>query len=277
MGAVLHLARKTICSELPALVMGIVNATPDSFWSESRKTAAAAVEQALYAVEQGASIIDIGGESSRPGARYISAEEELERVIPVIEQLRRRSDCVISVDTRKKAVMRAAYEAGADMLNDISALEDDAEIAAYAAQTDIAVILMHKRGVPAIMQKDGAYADAFGEVDAYLQSRAAYAVSCGVAEERIIVDPGIGFGKNLDANRVLIARCGKLCGGRYPVLIGLSRKTCIGDMTGKDVSQRLGGTLAANMLAVQNGASIIRVHDVGETIDMLKVLGSLRL
>lgn len=265
-----ELADRIICTQLPAFVMGIVNATPDSFWKDSR----GGFERAMSLIAQQADILDIGGESSRPGSEYVSEQEEIERVVPLIEKIRKESSIPISVDTRKKSVIKAAVEAGANILNDISALEDDAEIASYCASVDIPVILMHKRGLPSNMQNNTFYNDVFNEVDSYLQKQADYAISCGIKSKRIIVDPGIGFGKDFEANLALIKNCGKLCNGRFPVLMALSRKTCIGQMTQKEeVGERLFGTLAANLISVQNGASFVRVHDVAETIDTLKVLG----
>lgn len=265
-----ELADRIICTQLPAFVMGIVNATPDSFWKDSR----GGFERAMSLIAQQADILDIGGESSRPGSEYVSEQEEIERVVPLIEKIRKESSIPISVDTRKKSVIKAAVEAGANILNDISALEDDAEIASYCASVDIPVILMHKRGLPSNMQNNTFYNDVFNEVDSYLQKQADYAISCGIKSKRIIVDPGIGFGKDFEANLALIKNCGKLCNGRFPVLMALSRKTCIGQMTQKEeVGERLFGTLSANLISVQNGASFVRVHDVAETIDTLKVLG----
>ena len=272
----LELASRVLTAELPAFVMGVINATPDSFWKNSRAPfVEQALERALQMEEDGAAIIDIGGESSRPGAEYVDEREEIARVVPVVEAIRARSNVAISVDTRKAGVFRAAFEAGADILNDISALEDQSELADYAAKTKIPVILMHKRGNPATMQNNTGYADVFGEVDSYLRHRAEYAISRGVAQGKIIVDPGIGFGKDFEANRALIQGCGSLCGRRFPVLVGLSRKTFIGQITGRDEEGRLWGTLAASMLCVLYGASIVRVHDVAQTVDCLKTLGSL--
>ncbi|MCM1321086.1 MAG: dihydropteroate synthase [Bacteroides sp.] len=282
----LRFADRTISSELPAFVMGIINCTPDSFYAESRHAVSAGAsvqktaEFALSMIEEGADIIDVGGESSRPGALYISAAEEADRILPVIEEIRKYSDCPISVDTRKKSVMEAACNAGADMLNDISALEDDPELASFAAQKKIPVILMHKRGNPADMQLHGQYADPAGEVSAYLAGRAAYAVSAGIEPEKILYDAGIGFGKNLSANIVLIRSGAAVAENaardlhcpRPHVVAALSRKTCIGEMTGKPAEKRLAGTLAANLVSVLAGATILRVHDVAETVDMLKVL-----
>lgn len=262
------LADRVIETARPAFVMGIVNVTPDSFWEKSRGGA----EDALRLIDEGADILDVGGESSRPGSEYVSGEEELRRILPVIEAVRRKSDIPISVDTRKAAVMKAAFEAGADILNDISALEDDSALAPFAASVSIPVILMHKRGIPLTMQNDTEYADVFSEVSDYLEERAHFAVGSGIAPEKIIVDPGIGFGKNLEANAALIRRCGQLCNKKYTVLMALSRKTCVGQMTGRDVSERLAGTLAADLISVMNGADIVRVHDVKETVDTLSVL-----
>ena len=272
-GAVLRLelADRVITTERPAFVMGIVNATPDSFFAESRGEA----DRALRLIDEGADILDIGGESTRPGADYVDADEEIRRIVPVLRAVRRHSSIPVSVDTRKSAVLRAALDEGADMLNDVSALEDDEQSAAVAAHAKIPVILMHKRGVPAIMQEDTAYGDVFAEVDAYLHGRVRYARSRGIADNKIVLDPGIGFGKDTGANCTLVRRCGQLCGGRYPVLMALSRKSVIGALTGREADGRLAGTLAANLLAVMAGASLLRVHDVQETVDAMAVLGGI--
>lgn len=267
----LALADRTITTPLPALIMGIVNCTPDSFYAQSR----GGVDEALRLIAEGADIIDVGGESTRPGASYISAPEEIERVVPVIQEIRKHSSVPISVDTRKLAVMEAAYESGADIVNDVSALEDEPQLASFAALHKLPVILMHKRGIPVIMQKDTAYQNVFAQVDDYLARRAAFAEESGIDSQRIIVDPGIGFGKDLVGNEELILRCGELCGGAYKVLMALSRKSCIGELTGRKVGDRLPGTLAANLIAVQQGASLVRVHDVGPCRDMLAVLAGL--
>lgn len=263
------LSTRTIQTDLPAFVMGIVNVTPDSFWKESR----GGFEHALKLIEQGADILDIGGESSRPGSAYVSEEEELSRIIPVIQEIRKVSDIPISVDTRKKNVMEKAFEAGADILNDISALEDDCEMGKFCGKHGIPVILMHKRGTPADMQNNTSYEDVFKEINDYLVERAEYAISCGISEDKIILDPGVGFGKGLEENARLIKDAGKLGNGRFMILMALSRKTCIGQMTGKDISGRLSGTLAGDLISVMNGARMVRVHDVAETVDTLKVLG----
>jgi dihydropteroate synthase len=267
----LVLRDRTVTTQNPAFVMGIVNATPDSFYSGSRGGG----DLALQLIDDGADVLDIGGESSRPGAEYVGADEEIKRIIPVLRAVRRHSQIPVSVDTRKKAVMEAALNEGADILNDISALEDDRELAPFAAAAGIPVILMHKRGIPAIMQKNTSYGDVFAEVSGYLDARASYALSQGIAPEKIIVDPGIGFGKDLAANTELIRSCGKLCGGKYNVLMALSRKTCIGEMTGRKTEDRLAGTLAADIVSVLNGAFMVRVHDAAAAADTMKVLAHL--
>ena len=264
----LTLRDRVIRTELPSFVMGIVNATPDSFWEKSRTTNL----DALKLIEDGADIIDVGGESTRPGSGYIDAEEEIRRIVPVIREIRKNSDVAISVDTRKKAVMEAAFNECADILNDVSAMEDDSEMASFCAEKGIPVILMHKRGIPSQMQLNTEYSDIFEDVSSYLNDRADIAIKAGISPEKIIVDPGIGFGKSLEGNVSLIRNLKNLCDGKYTILMALSRKTCIGQMTGRDVPERLAGTLAADLVSVLNGAKIVRVHDVKETVDTLKVL-----
>ena len=264
------LANRTITTHLPCFVMGIVNCTPDSFYDASR----GGVDLALRLIDEGSDVLDIGGESTRPGSSYVDADEEITRVIPVIRAIRKRSSIPISVDTRKLAVMKAAFDEGADILNDVSALEDDAGLADFAAQKKIPVILMHKRGIPQTMQHKTDYQDVLSDVSSYLCSRADFAVSRGIEEGKIIVDPGIGFGKDLAGNLALIAECGKLCGGRYPVLMALSRKSFLAELTGHDVQHRLAGTIAANLIAAQRGAFMLRVHDVSSCKDSLAVLKS---
>lgn len=268
----LKLASKTIKSDLPAFIMGIVNATPDSFFSQSR----GGIERALQLIEEDADLLDLGAESTRPGSEYVSEEEEIRRLIPLIKEIRKHSDIPLSIDTRKAAVFKAAVEAGADILNDISALEDAPELADFCAENKLPVILMHKRGNPGTMQKNTEYKDCFSEVNDYLSRRADFVLSKGIAPEKIILDPGIGFGKNAADNFQLIRRCGELCNGKYKVLMALSRKTCLGEATGRPVEERLAGTLAADLLAVQKGAFMIRVHDVKEAVDTMKVLKELQ-
>ncbi|MDR0877117.1 MAG: dihydropteroate synthase [Treponema sp.] len=254
------------------LVMGIVNCNDDSFFSPSRARNEAAVERALQLVEDGAGIIDFGGESTRPGASYVSAEEELERLIPVIEAFRKRSPVPVSVDTRKAAVARASLAAGADIINDISALEDDPFMAPLCAEKGAAVVLMHKKGTPENMQDKPWYTDAASEVHDYLLQAAARAEHAGIRSSRIILDPGIGFGKRLEDNLHILNRLAEICRSGYPVLVGLSRKTFIGELTGRPVPERLAGTLGANAYSLLKGAKIFRVHDVKETVDLVKVL-----
>lgn len=267
----LKLRDSTIYTDRHAFIMGIVNATPDSFFSGSRGGA----DEALKLIDEGADIIDIGGESTRPGAQYVSEEEQIRRIVPVLKEIRKHSSIPVSIDTRSKLVMEASYNEGADIVNDISSLEDDDSLGLFAAQKQLPIILMHKRGIPQNMQNDTSYKDVFHEVSNYLLDRAMYAESLGIARDKIIVDPGIGFGKNLSANSCLISRCGELCNGEYPVLMALSRKTYIGEMTGESVDDRLYGTLAADIVAVIKGAFMLRVHDVKpcrNTLDVLKLL-----
>jgi len=288
----LKLADRILTTELPALVMAIVNCTPDSFWEKSRFSStrspqndgvynvAEMTERVLAHFSAGADIVDIGGESTRPGSEYVSAEEEMERIIPLIQSVRKHSSGAISVDTRKACVIKETVKVGADILNDVSALEDDKTIAQWASQQKIPVILMHKRGIPLIMQQNTVYTNVVDDIAEYLAGRVAYAVSQGIEPHKIILDAGIGFGKNVESNIVLIQSSNAIQNkvqsrtmyDVYGMLIGLSRKGCIGTITGKTVENRLSGTLSANMLAVQCGAKILRVHDTAETVDMLKIL-----
>ncbi len=263
----LLLSNRIIKNELPALVMGIVNVNEDSFFAQSRGGA----ERAFQLEEEGADLLDLGAESTRPGSSYISEDEEIKRLVPVIEKIRRKSNIPICVDTRKFAVMKAAREAGADILNDISALEDDERLAEYCANSGISVILMHKRGIPSTMQNNTTYHDIFSEVDEYLSRRADFALKSGI--KGVVVDAGIGFGKSVAGNLELVKKCGALCDGRFPVLMALSRKSFIGAITShKNPEELLSGTLAANLVAIQSGASIVRVHDVLQTVDSIKIL-----
>jgi dihydropteroate synthase len=225
--------------------------------------------------EDGAGIIDLGAESTRPGAAYISAEEELERLVPAIEAIRRRSAVPLSVDTRKAAVAAACLEAGADIINDISALEDDPDMGRLCGEKKAAVVLMHKRGTPVDMQRDPCYGDAAAEVGAYLREAAERAIRQGIDRGRIILDPGIGFGKRPEDNLDILARLAEICGNGYPVLIGVSRKGFIGKLTGRSTEERLAGTLGVEAWCVLGGARILRVHDVRETVDLVKVLWAL--
>ena len=279
----LKLGLKRAATERDAFVMGIVNVTPDSFYPESR----GGVERALQLLDEGADILDIGGESTRPGYTPVSVEEEIGRIMPVIEAVRKVSSIPISVDTNKLEVFKAAFAAGADVWNDVTALsgvvplaqgpegsegdgtacaaaEPSLEAAAYLAKTGASVILMHTGSA------------SLQEVSDFLGQRAIFCISNGIASDKIIIDPGIGFNKTNEENLALIREPMALCGGRYPVLMALSRKRCIGEMTGRPAEERLAGTLAADLISVQRGAKIIRVHDVSSAIDTLNVMKNLR-
>ena len=256
-----------------AVVMGIINATPDSFYEGSRRQALDdAVDGAAEMIEGGAGILDVGGESTRPGAAYVGLDEELERVVPVVEALRRRWDIPVSVDTRKARVAKAAVLAGADMVNDISALVDDPDMASYCATASLPLILMHKKGIPSTMQDKPYYDDCLLEVRAFLLEAAGRAMAAGIRRELIILDPGIGFGKRFEDNITLLSRLDELAACGYPVLVGLSRKAFIGVITGRPADGRLAGSLGAACAARIKGACIFRVHDVAETRDALAAL-----
>ena len=261
------------------LVMGIINSTPDSFLASSRvATVDRVVSAARAMIDAGADILDIGGESSRPGSDYVSAGTEIDRVVPMISAIREFSDIPISIDTRKQAVAAAAVEAGADIINDISALRDDPELAGFVATRGLAVILMHMRGTPRTMQENPHYDDVIGEISSELLHFAAEAQRAGVAQRQIILDPGIGFGKRLQDNVAILCGVAELSRLGYPLLIGASRKAFIGSLVGGDSprapQQRLAGSLAAHLLSAQAGAHILRVHDVAETVDALRVLSA---
>jgi dihydropteroate synthase len=251
--------------------MGVVNVTPDSFYDGGRYAAApAAIEHARRLVAEGADLLDVGGESSRPGAESVAADEELARVLPVLDALR-EVGVPLSVDTTKPEVMRAALDRGAAMINDITALGAP-EALAVVARSQAAVCLMHMQGRPRTMQADPVYADVVGEVRDFLAARAAACVAAGVARERIVLDPGFGFGKTVDHNLALLARLGEIAALGFPVLAGWSRKSSLGRITGREAGDRLPGSLAAALLAVERGARIVRVHDVAATRDALAVL-----
>jgi len=248
--------------------MGVVNVTPDSFSDGGRFLApAAAVAQARRLVDAGAAIVDIGAESTRPGAAPVSEAEELRRLLPVLEALHDLA-VPVSVDTRRSGVMRAVLDAGASMINDIDALTAPGALEALAAR-DCAVCLMHKKGDPATMQEAPTYTDVVGEVKAYLAARIAAAEAAGIARERIVADVGFGFGKTVAHNLTLLARLAEFASLGVPLAAGLSRKSTLGRITGRPVGDRLAASLAAALLAAQRGAKILRVHDVAETRDVL--------
>lgn len=252
-------------------IMGIVNVTPDSFSDGGRyDSVEKAVAHGLQLVREGAGILDIGGESTRPGATPVSLEEELARVLPVIEQLSRTAGVPLSVDTCKPEVMRAAIAAGADIINDIRALQEPEALEIVAA-SDAGVCLMHMQGLPQTMQIDPQYKDVVREVNAFLSQRLAAAAAAGIARERVVLDPGFGFGKQTEHNLQLLRQLDTTLALGRPLLVGLSRKSVLGQITGGDVDVRLHASLAASVISVMKGARIVRVHDVKATADALKV------
>lgn len=259
--------------------MGVINRTPDSFYSGSRiASAEEAADQAESMVRSGAEIIDIGGESTRPGSVYQDEETERERVVPAVAAIRKRLPGVlISVDTRKAGVARPALDAGADIVNDISALRDDPALSRLAAERNVPVVLMHMRGTPLSMQDDPVYGDAPAEVRSELLEFASRAEASGVARENIVLDPGIGFGKLLEHNLAILKRLSILVETGYPILVGLSRKGFIGRLLdGRPAEGRLAGTLAALAWCALEGAAVLRVHDVQEAADLCRVLDAIR-
>ncbi len=248
------------------LIMGILNVTPDSF-SEKGKffDSQKAIDHALLMVESGADIIEIGGETTRPGSNGISAREELKRVIPIIEKIADKVEVPISIDTVKSEVARRALDSGASIINDISALRIDKKMGDVAAKYGSYLILMHMRGTPKDMQNNTEYDDIIGEISRFLDEAAQKAIKAGVSEDKIIIDPGIGFGKSVDGNFVIMKNLDRFLKLGYRLLVGASRKSFIGKTLDLDVDQRLEGSLAAACYAVLNGADIIRVHDVAET------------
>ncbi len=257
-------------------VMGILNVTPDSFSDGARfiRNGSADVEAAVAAavamVEDGAALIDVGGESTRPGAAPVEEAEELRRVIPIVERLV-SIGTMVSVDTSKAAVVRAAIDAGAHLINDVRALADPGALRAVA-DSNVAICLMHMRGEPPTMQVAPHYENVLEEVRAYLSERVARCRDAGISRERIAIDPGFGFGKTLEHNLTLLRRLNELNELGCPVLVGLSRKGMIGTITGRALGARVAGGLAAAVVAVQNGAKIVRTHDVAATVDALKMV-----
>jgi dihydropteroate synthase len=262
-------------------VMGVVNVTPDSFSDGGEfLDARAAIAHARELVAEGADILDVGGESTRPGAEPVPAEEELRRVLPVLEGIATGGwlgDGQVSIDTSKASVARAAVAAGAQIVNDVSALRADPAMATVIAESGSECCLMHMRGEPRTMQRDPAYEDVVADVKRFLEERLSFAVAAGIAEERIMLDPGIGFGKTIDHNLTLLRRLGELRTLGRPLVVGTSRKSFIGrilaEAAGADQpvapAGRLGGTIATSVLALERGASVLRVHDVGPVRDAL--------
>ncbi|HUV31771.1 MAG TPA: dihydropteroate synthase [Acidobacteriota bacterium] len=264
--------------ELPLsrpLVMGVLNVTPDSFSDGGRYLRKeVAVRHALEMVGQGADIIDVGGESTRPGADPVGDEQEQARIVPVIEALRRQSPVAISVDSYHASTARAAIRAGADIVNDVSALRFDPAMAAVVAAEGVPVILMHMLGTPRDMQKDPVYVDCVREIDAFFEERIEHCRRSGIDAARLILDPGIGFGKRLSDNVDILRHLGRFKRHGLPLAVGTSRKSFLGMLhpAGSEPDQRLGGSVASALAAVAHGADIVRVHDVGQTVVALKVV-----
>ncbi len=270
----LQCGRHTLDLNLP-VVMGVLNVTPDSFSDGGRFAGLpAALAQAERLAGEGAAIIDVGGESTRPGAAPVDVGEELRRVIPVIERLVERLALPVSVDTCKPEVMRAAISAGASMINDVTALRAPGAIEAVA-ESDVAICLMHMQGEPRTMQSEPRYTDVLVEVRDFLRGRVACCVEAGISVSRLVIDPGFGFGKTLEHNLELLRRLPELAADGYPVLVGLSRKSMIGKLTGRADGERLGGSLALATLAMLAGARILRAHDVAPTVDAIRIVAAM--
>jgi dihydropteroate synthase len=266
---ILHCGKYRFALDRP-LIMGVVNVTPDSFSDGGHfLRAQAAVDHGRQLIDEGADLLDIGGESTRPGAAPVALDEERRRVLPVIEALA-GAGVPLSVDTQKPELMREAVAAGAALINDVNGFGAPGALEAVAG-SDCAVCIMHRQGDPLTMQQSPQYADVVAEVDAWLRQRAAAAERAGITRERIVLDPGFGFGKTLEHNLALLRGLQIIAAAGHPVLAGLSRKSMIGALTGKPVGERMPGSVAAALLAVQRGAAILRVHDVAATRDALRV------
>ncbi|MAD15601.1 MAG: dihydropteroate synthase [Alteromonadaceae bacterium] len=271
----MNFRHKTLKLDSPK-VMGILNVTPDSF-SDGGQYAPLnkAIEHAAKMIASGADFIDVGGESTRPGAADVAEQEELDRVVPVIEALNKRFDAVISIDTSKAAVMKAAVNAGAGLINDVRALQEpDALEVALSAQ--VPVCLMHMRGQPRSMQDAPHYDNVCNDVQNFLMARAKVCIEAGIRKERILFDPGFGFGKSLNHNYQLLAQLENLHKLGYPILVGMSRKSMIGQLLNRPLEERLAGSVALATIAALKGAQIIRVHDVNETVDAVKIVSMLQ-
>jgi dihydropteroate synthase len=260
----------------PALLMGVVNVTPDSFYDGARfGDASAAIAHALRLVEEGADIIDVGGESSRPGAENVNEAEELRRVLPVLEALSRNAAIPLSIDTVKPGVAREALRAGAFMINDIAANREDEEMWRLAAESGAAYVAVHMQGSPATMQKNPVYDDVAAEVDRFFEDRLKRLLACGVNPEQVVLDTGLGFGKRLEDNLRLLAQLGRFAKWDRPLLVGASRKSFVGAASGANVQDRLPPSLACACWGVEHGAQIIRCHDVAATRHALRMTEAL--
>lgn len=262
------------------LVMAVLNVTPDSFSDGGRLYAATGprldkvIDYAAQCVQEGADVLDVGGESTRPGAASVTQVQELDRVIPVVEALARRFPVALSVDTSSPEVMRVVAAAGVSLINDVRALQRPGALAAAAA-TRLPICLMHMRGEPATMQAAPHYRDVVGEVREFLVARVAACVAAGLPRDQLLVDPGFGFGKALDHNLALLQRLGDIAPAGMPIVVGMSRKRMIGEVTGRPVAQRLAGSVALAIAAALRGARILRVHDVAATVDALKMFAAI--
>jgi dihydropteroate synthase len=254
-------------------VMGILNVTPDSF-SDGGKFSRidVALDQVEKMIFSGASIIDIGGESTRPGAKDVSEKDELERVIPVLKAIKKRFDIIVSIDTSKAVVMSEAIYHGAGIINDVRALQNDDCLKVLAQDQSVAICMMHMQGLPRTMQHNPQYNNLISDISDFFHQRISACTRAGIHKSRLILDPGFGFGKSLEQNYRLLANMSKLQSFNLPLLAGLSRKSMIGNLLNREVNDRLAGSIATAMIAAQQGAKIIRVHDVKETVDTLKIL-----
>ncbi len=274
---VVKACHRTLSLESGPLIMGVVNVTPDSFYDGGRfGDPGAAVEHAARLIEEGADLLDIGAESSRPGSDPIAPEEELRRLLPVVKQLGRRVSVPLSVDTTKAAVAERALDEGATLINDITALRGDPHMGALVAKTGAGVVLMHMQGNPKTMQQAPRYADVIGEVARFLADRMQAALDIGMDPKQILLDPGIGFGKNLDHNLAILAHLEAFVTLGRPILVGVSRKAFIGQVLDRPVEDRLLGTAAAVALAVFQGARVLRVHDVAAMRDVVRMAEAIK-
>jgi dihydropteroate synthase len=270
----LRCAAKTLDLSAP-VVMGVLNVTPDSFSDGGRfLSPAAAIEQGLRLAAEGAALIDVGGESTRPGAAPVSVAEELARVVPVVRALSERTTAVISVDTSKPQVMQAAAAAGAGLINDVRALREPGALAAARA-SGCAVCLMHMQGEPGTMQQAPSYRDVLAEVQAFLGERVDACLAAGLQPDQLLIDPGFGFGKTFEHNLTLLRGLAELARADVPLAVGLSRKALLGKLTGRAAHERLYGSVALAVIAALHGARLIRAHDVAATVDALKVVAAL--
>ena len=253
--------------------MGVLNATPDSFYPPSRVDLEKGAELALQMQNLGATLLDIGGESTRPGSSYVESDEEIQRVVPLVKAIKDRGCTLpLSIDTRKRSVAEAAFRVGIDWVNDVSSLQDDPDLGRFIAETELTVVLMHSQGTPQTMQEDPQYSDVVEELEKFFLKRIEYATQQGIRPEKIVLDPGIGFGKNQDHNLAILAALPRFLTLGFPILVGLSRKSLIGRLA--SLEDRLPGSLGGALACCQLGASYIRVHDVGPTVDALRVYKS---